>query len=75
MLGVRLTDSAPDWFWSEAEKAGLQVSPYSVNWDTTTATNGSHILTARARDAAGNATTSAQITVTVANTERRTGHR
>jgi len=25
MLGVRLTDSAPDWFWSEAEKAGLPV--------------------------------------------------
>ena len=44
-------------------------SPYSVLWDTNTATNGSHILTARARDAAGNATTSAQITVTVANTQ------
>ena len=29
-------------------------SPYSVTWDTTTATNGSHTLTARARDAAGN---------------------
>ena len=25
MLGVRLTDSTPDWFWSEAEKAGLPV--------------------------------------------------
>ena len=25
MLGVRLTDGAPDWFWSEAEKAGLPV--------------------------------------------------
>jgi hypothetical protein len=44
-------------------------SPYSVNWDTTTATNGSHILTARARDAGGNATTSAQVTVTVSNTQ------
>ena len=44
-------------------------SPYNVFWDTTTATNGSHALTARARDAAGNATTSAQITVTVANTQ------
>ena len=31
---------------------------YSVSWDTTTATNGSHTLTARARDAAGNTTTS-----------------
>ena len=29
-------------------------APYSISWDTTTATNGSHTLTARARDAAGN---------------------
>jgi predicted TIM-barrel fold metal-dependent hydrolase len=25
MLGVRLTDGAPDWFWPEAEKTGLPV--------------------------------------------------
>ena len=43
-------------------------SPYSVAWDTTSATNGSHTLTARARDAAGNQTTSAPVTVTVTNT-------
>jgi glucose/arabinose dehydrogenase/chitodextrinase len=42
-------------------------SPYAVSWDTTTATNGSHALTARARDAAGNATTSGPVTVTVSN--------
>src|SRR6059036_424217 len=42
-------------------------SPYSVSWDTTTATNGSHMLTAIARDAAGNSTTSAAVTVTVSN--------
>src|SRR5206468_12001639 len=42
-------------------------SPYSVSWDTTTATNGSHTLTAVARDAAGNQTTSGAVTVTVAN--------
>src|SRR2546425_254797 len=42
-------------------------SPYSVSWNTTTAANGSHILTAVARDAAGNVTTSAGVTVTVAN--------
>ena len=40
-------------------------SPYSVNWNTATAAAGSHTLTARARDAAGNTTTSAAITVTV----------
>jgi chitodextrinase/glucose/arabinose dehydrogenase len=44
-------------------------SPYSVNWDTTTVANGSYTLAARARDAAGNLTTSTQITVTVANTQ------
>ena len=33
-------------------------APYSVSWDTTSAGNGTHALTARARDAAGNMTTS-----------------
>ena len=42
-------------------------APYSVSWNTTTATNGTHTLTAVARDAAGNTTTSAAVTVTVAN--------
>ncbi len=36
-------------------------SPYSIDWDTTSAVNGNHILTATARDAAGNITTSAQV--------------
>jgi hypothetical protein len=42
-------------------------APWSVNWDTTTATNAGHSLTAIARDAAGNQTTSAAVSVTVAN--------
>ena len=42
-------------------------SPYSVSWDTTTAANGSHILTAVARDAANNTGSSSQVTVTVSN--------
>ena len=42
-------------------------SPYSVPWNSTTATNGSHTLTAVARDAAGNTTTSAGVSVTVNN--------
>ena len=41
-------------------------APYSVSWDTTTATAGTHTLTAVARDAAGNLTTSAPVSVTVA---------
>jgi uncharacterized repeat protein (TIGR01451 family) len=43
------------------------VAPYSTDWDTATATGGTHTLTAVARDAAGNETTSATVTVTVAN--------
>jgi large repetitive protein len=42
-------------------------APYAASWDTTQVANGSHTLTARARDAAGNTTTSAAVTVTVSN--------
>ena len=42
-------------------------APYSVSWNTTTASNGTHTLTAVARDAAGNSSTSAAVTVTVSN--------
>jgi chitodextrinase len=43
-------------------------SPYSVQWDTTLISNGTHALTAVARDGSGNSTTSAAISVTVSNT-------
>jgi hypothetical protein len=42
-------------------------SPYSIIWDSTSVSNGSHSLTAIARDAAGNTTTSSVVTVTVSN--------
>ena len=42
-------------------------SPYSITWNTTPVSNGTHMLTARARDAAGNTTTSAAVSVTVNN--------
>src|SRR5258708_27679405 len=42
-------------------------SAYTLSWETRTASNGSHTLTAVARDAAGNVTTSAGVTVTVSN--------
>jgi hypothetical protein len=48
-------------------------SPYSVGWTTTSVTNGSHTLTAVARDAAGNTTTSASRTVTVSNSVTPSG--
>jgi hypothetical protein len=45
--------------------AGVTASPYSITWNSTTATSGTHTLTAVARDAAGNTGTAAIITVTV----------
>src|SRR6266581_100807 len=42
-------------------------APYSTSWNTTTASNGSHTLTAVARDTSGNRTTSNPVTVTVSN--------
>jgi len=43
-------------------------APYSVSWNTTSASNGSHTITAVARDTAGNRSpVSAPVTVTVAN--------
>jgi hypothetical protein len=42
-------------------------APWSVSWDTTTTTDGTHVLTARARDAGGNTVTSAPVSVTVHN--------
>lgn len=42
-------------------------APYSVNWDTSKVVNGTHLLSAKARDAAGNMTTSANVSVTVNN--------
>jgi hypothetical protein len=43
------------------------VAPFGLNWDTTTASNGAHVLTVSATDAASNATTSAEVRVTVSN--------
>jgi Concanavalin A-like lectin/glucanases superfamily/Domain of unknown function (DUF1929)/Bacterial Ig domain/Purple acid Phosphatase, N-terminal domain len=45
----------------------VTTAPYTATWDTHLVGNGAHTLTARARDAAGNVTTSAPVAVTVAN--------
>ncbi len=47
--------------------AELTAAPYSATWDTTQTSNGSHVLTAAASDAAGNNATSSGVTVTVNN--------
>lgn len=43
-------------------------APYSVQWNTTTAANGTHTLGAQARDAAGNVGAAQNVSVTVSNT-------
>lgn len=43
-------------------------APFAITWDTTAVAGGAHVLTAVARDAAGNTTTSAPVAVTVNNT-------
>ncbi len=48
------------------QKGSDTTSPFSYSWDSTTVANGSHTLSATARDAAGNAST-ASVTVTVNN--------
>ena len=57
-------------FYLDGAAVGVEdaTEPYTYVWDTRSTANGAHTLTARARDAAGNATTSAAVTVNVANT-------
>jgi hypothetical protein len=43
----------------------VTTAPYRITWTTTSAPKGSHTLTAEARDAAGNVTLSAPVSVTV----------
>jgi Domain of unknown function (DUF4082)/Bacterial Ig-like domain/Concanavalin A-like lectin/glucanases superfamily/Bacterial Ig domain len=43
-------------------------APYSISWNSFAVANGTYTLTAVARDAAGNTTTSAGVVITVSNT-------
>jgi hypothetical protein len=56
-------------FYLDGASLGIASAPaaFSVNWDTTTASGGLHILTAIALDSAGLTTISAQVPVTVNN--------
>src|SRR5437870_2091237 len=47
--------------------AEVTAAPYALSWNTATASNGAHALTAIARDAAGNTATSTAVTITVDN--------
>ena len=50
-------------FYADNVLVASSSSPYAANWNAETATNGSHSLTAKAFDAAGNVGTSAPVTV------------
>jgi subtilisin family serine protease len=50
--------------------ATVTASPYSASWNSTTVANGSHTITATAKDAAGNSA-SASISLTVSNAVNR----
>lgn len=56
-------------FFLDGQPFGLEdvSAPFTMSWDTRTVTNGSHTLSARARDIAGNVTTSTDVSVTVSN--------
>jgi hypothetical protein len=57
-------------FKIDGSNAGSEdtTSPYSTTWNSITVPNGTHSVTATARDAAGNSTTSSSVSITVANT-------
>ncbi len=56
-------------FQVDSANSGAEVTavPYTLSLDTTKLSNGTHSLTAVARDAAGNHTTSSAVSVTVSN--------
>jgi fibronectin type 3 domain-containing protein len=47
--------------------AEVTTSPYSISWDTTKSINGSHTLSARARNTAGVSAAASSVNVTIAN--------
>jgi hypothetical protein len=61
------TVSRVDFLVDGTLKASDTQAPFSIPWDTLTATNGSHTLTAKAYDPSGNVGTSAGVTITVSN--------
>jgi hypothetical protein len=56
-------------FFVDGAQVGAEdtAAPYALSWNSRAVANGQHVITAVARDAAGNATTSAGVTVDVQN--------
>jgi hypothetical protein len=60
--------TAVEFYLDGTLRATDTTAPYSWSWDTLTSVNGSHTLTSRASDAAGNTGTSTAVSVSVNNT-------
>lgn len=60
-------------FQLDGTSLGAEVTtpPYSISWNTSSTTNATHLLTAIARDSAGNRNTSSAVTVTVSSASPR----
>ncbi len=56
-----------EFFLDGALQSTDTASPYAWSWNTSTASDGAHVLTAKAYDAANNAGTAAGVNVTVSN--------
>jgi pectate lyase len=72
MLSAKASDNvgvAGVQFMINGSRVGAEVTaaPFTVSWNSTTVANGSHLLTAVARDATGNRTVSAAAVVNVSN--------
>ena len=70
-INVTATDNVGvakvDFLIDGASKSTSTTSPYSYSWDAKAASNGAHVLSATACDAAGNCSTSANVSVNVGN--------
>jgi hypothetical protein len=60
--------SSVEFFIDGVSRGTDSTSPYSLAFNSTTLSNGTHSLTVRATDAAGNATTSSAVSFSVSNT-------
>ena len=73
-IKLTATDNAAvarvDLFVDGRRASSTSAAPYQFAWDTTLATNGTHVLQAKAYDAAGNAAVSSRRTVSVQNGPR-----
>ena len=67
VAGMGVTITKVTFMVDGASVGTAGMSPYTVQWDTTTVTDGSHSLTATVTDSAGKMVTSTAVSVTVMN--------